>query len=375
MMRRLPYTTAWLALALATPVLQGQRGEPVRVELTTVEERPLARTITVPGELSPYLTVDIHARVSGFVDSVRVDRGSRVAKGDLLATMTAPELEAQRLEAEARLPAFEAEYREAEAQLAAAENTHSRLEDASKTPGAVAANDVVLAAKTVEAARARLESIGKSRAAAEAHVRSIQALEAFLNITAPFAGIVTERQAHPGALAGPEGSRAMPLFRLEQIDRLRLVAAVPEAQAGTIVVGGRASFTVPAWPGETFTGVIARPARSVDPKTRTMPVELDVANPQMRLAPGMYAEVAWPIRRTRASLFVPPSAIKATTERIFVIRVNQGVAEWVDVRRGMADGNLIEVLGDLKGGDTIVLRATDEIRPGTPVAARQGPPS
>lgn len=99
-----------------------------------------------------------------------------------------------------------------------------------------------------------------------------------------------------------------------------------------------------------------------------MPVELDVTNSGNKPTPGMYAEVAWPIRRGAESLFVPPSAIKVTTERIFVIRVRNGQAEWVNVRRGMSEGNLVEVFGRLQPGDTIVLRATDEIRPQTSVS-------
>jgi hypothetical protein len=102
-----------------------------------------------------------------------------------------------------------------------------------------------------------------------------------------------------------------------------------------------------------------------------MLVELDVANPKLALAPGMFAEVQWPISRTRTSLFVPTTAVVRTSERQFVVRVRNGVAEWVDVRRGEVDGNVIEVFGDLREGDIVVRRGNDEIRPGTkiPVAA------
>jgi multidrug efflux pump subunit AcrA (membrane-fusion protein) len=95
-----------------------------------------------------------------------------------------------------------------------------------------------------------------------------------------------------------------------------------------------------------------------------MPVELDVDNSSGKLAPGMYAEIAWPISRGSESLFVPATAIKATTERIFVIRVRDGKAEWVDVERGSTEKEMVEVFGNLHTGDTVVLRATDEIRPG-----------
>ncbi|MCP5120154.1 MAG: efflux RND transporter periplasmic adaptor subunit, partial [bacterium] len=171
-------------------------------------------------------------------------------------------------------------------------------------------------------------------------------------------------------LAGPEGSGQMPLFRVEQVNKLRLLAPVPEAYLESIRRGRKVSFTVPAYPGETFSAVVARPAHAVDAKTRTMPVELDVHNASRKLAPGMYAEIAWHIARRAESLFVPPSAIASTTEQTFVVRVQSSKAEWVKVRRGETSGGMVEVFGQLEAGDTVVLRATDEIRPGATVRQR-----
>jgi membrane fusion protein, multidrug efflux system len=160
------------------------------------------------------------------------------------------------------------------------------------------------------------------------------------------------------------------LLELEENRRLRLVVAVPESEVSGIVPAARVAFTVPAYPGQTFTGSVARMARSVDPKTRTTPVELDVDNQRGTLSPGMYAEVSWPVHRPGPSLLVQPSSIVTTTERVFVIRVNQGRAEYVSVSRGAPAGDLVEVFGGLRAGDQIVRRATDEIREGTALAAR-----
>jgi hypothetical protein len=102
-------------------------------------------------------------------------------------------------------------------------------------------------------------------------------------------------------------------------------------------------------------------------KTRSMLVELDVTNSKQVLAPGMFAEVQWPISRAQSSLFVPTTSVVRTSERQFVVRVRNGVAEWVDVRRGQVTGNLIEVFGDLREGDVVARRGTDEIRPGARV--------
>jgi len=171
---------------------------------------------------------------------------------------------------------------------------------------------------------------------------------------------------HPGALVGPAATT--PLLRLHQVSRLRLVVAVPEALVGGIVKGARVAFTVPAYPGETFYGNISLQAHDLDPGTRSMAVELDVRNPDLRLGAGMYPEVQWPVKRPQPSTLLPPTAIVTTTERTFVIRVENGIAHWVNVGRGARVGDLVEVFGPLKEGDAIVRRGTDEIREGTRVS-------
>ncbi len=359
----------WIGMITAAPLMLAQ-SQAVSAELTPVEARPLEKTIQFPGELKAYQGVDVYAKVTGFIEKIPVDRASRVKAGDLLAEMTAPEIQAQRAETEAKIPALAAQKAEVEARLAGAGSTLERLREAAKTPGVVAGNDVILAEKTVDALRSAVDALAKSMEAAEAAVRAVAEMEKYLRIAAPFDGVITQRFAHPGSLAGPQGGGQGPLLRLEQINRLRLVAPVPEAYLQSVRNGLRVNFTVPAHPGRTFTGLVARPAHAVDPMTRTMPVELDVNNASGELAPGMYANLRWPVSRAAESLFVPPTAVETTTERIFVIRVSGGVAEWVDVRRGMTVDGMLEVLGDLKAGDTVVIRATDEIRPGTRISPK-----
>jgi RND family efflux transporter MFP subunit len=157
------------------------------------------------------------------------------------------------------------------------------------------------------------------------------------------------------------------MFRLEQNTRLRLVVSVPEVDVSGIVRGARVGFTVPAYPTQNFQGVVSRVAQTMDPKTRSMAVELDVFNPKSVLAPGMYPTVQWPVRSGRPALLVPASSIVTTTELTFVIRVRNGMAEWVAVRRGPAAGDLVEVYGALAAGDLVVKRGSDEIREGTKV--------
>ncbi|HUQ95717.1 MAG TPA: efflux RND transporter periplasmic adaptor subunit [Bryobacteraceae bacterium] len=338
------------------------------VEVATITTRMLERKSKLPGEFRPYQTVDLHARVTGYVEKVEVDVGSAVKSGQPLITLTAPEMQAQVAEAEARAGTIEAQKAEAEAKLVASQGTYERIKAASATPGAIAANELVIAEKAVDASRAVIQSLESAAKAARAAVDAQRDLMAYLKVTAPFDGVITERWAHPGALAGA-GSK--PLLRLEQHSRLRLVVAVPETEVGGIHRGSKLVFTVPAYPGETFAGVVARNPGTMDAKTRTMPVELEVSNPSNRLAPGMYPEVLWPFRRARASLLAPPGAVVTTTERTFVIRVNEGKAEWVNVTKGAPAGDLVEVFGALKEGDVVVKRASDEIREGSAIHVKR----
>jgi len=353
--------------ATAQSAPPAKSGPPPTVAVTTVSSQVLDRPMMLPGDLSAFQDVEIRARVAGFVEAINVDRGSTVKKGQLLARLAAPELTAQRVESEAKVQSALSQRIEAEARLAADEATYQHLKTAAATPGVVAGNDVEVALKAVEADRARVESAKQNEKAQQEAARSMRDVETYLRIEAPFDGVVTERSAHEGSLVGP-GTPA--LLRVQQVSRLRLVVAVPEDAVAEIAQGQTIAFTVPAFPGERFSGKIARASRALDPKTRTMPVELDVVNTDGKLTPGMFANVAWTMRRAHPSLFVPPSAIASTTERTFVVRVRSGQTEWVDVRRGAAMGPLVEVFGNLQAGDQVALRGTDELRAGTHVVAK-----
>jgi membrane fusion protein (multidrug efflux system) len=348
----------------------GQGG--IAVDVTPVVSRAVAHTRTLPGELLPFEAVALHARVNGYVNRVLVDRGSEVRRGQDLAVIDAPELASQRAEAEARLAVARSQETGAQASLVGAQNTYEGLKVAAQTKGAIADNELVLAQKAVEAQQAVVMSAAAQAKAASAAVDAVKQLEGYLTITAPFDGVITERNSHPGALVGPQaGSGAPAMLRLEHTRRLRLVIPLPEAEVGTIARGGDVEFTVPAFPSEVFHGRVARIARSMEAKTRTMAVELDVANSSGRLAPGMYPDVRWPVRRAAPGLWVPRTSLVTTTERMFVIRVRNAAAEWIDVKRGAVDKDLVEVLGDINAGDEVVVRGTDEIRHGAAVTVRR----
>ncbi|MEO8259913.1 MAG: efflux RND transporter periplasmic adaptor subunit [Acidobacteriota bacterium] len=350
---------------------------PAAIDVVRVVEQSLDVPLSLPGELTAFQSVAMFPRVTGFVKAVHVDRGSRVRAGQLLASLEAPELVAQRSEAQSKLSAAEAQLSVARAKADADKGTFARLKAASATPGVVAGNDVVIAEKTADGSANQVLAAEQSVEAARQALNAIQDIEGYLRMTAPFAGVITERNVHPGALVGPStsGAGATPLLRLVDTERLRLVVPVPEAYTAEIRPGAEIRFTVAAYPGQTFSGKVARIAQAVDVGTRTMAVELDVANGERGLAPGTFCQVQWPVRRSGPSLFVPSTSVATTTDRTFVIRIRNGRTEWIDVKTGLTSGALLEVFGDLRAGDEIAGRGTDELRPGTDVRPRESKPA
>jgi RND family efflux transporter MFP subunit len=339
------------------------------VEVVPVASQKLATVFTLPAQLVPFETVDIYPRVTGFMDMIRVDRGSRVHKGELIIRLSAPELVAQRAQAESALRAAESQLTSAQAKLASDKGTYQHLAAAAQTPGVVAENDVMVASQTVSADQGQVQSAEHNAAAARDALRSVAQLESYLNIYAPFDGIVTTRNLHPGALVGPASgpSGTMPIVQIVDTTHLRLVVPVPEAYVGEMQVGQQVAFTVPAHPGEMFHAPIARVSHDVELNTRTMPVELDVHSTDGRLSPGSFSSVQWPVHRAATTMFVPVSAVTNDQQRTFVERVRNGKAEWVDVVTGLGVSGNIEVFGDLKPGDEVIRNATDAIRPGQQV--------
>lgn len=366
------------------------------VTVTKVLSKRLNREMILPGEILAFQDVPIYPKVPGFIQWIGIDRGSIVKKDQVLIKVIAPELDAQVQEAAAQVKAAMATLKESQAKLSshqeqrskaqaryqANHDTYERLRDAAKTPGVVAYNDVEIAEKLAEADLAQVRSVEQVIKSTEAQVKSeeekVKAAEkryksksdirAYLTVTAPFDGIITERNTHTGSFVGPPAG-PVPMVRIRELSLLRLVIPVPEIAVGGVQEGDKIYFTVPAYPGQKFSGLIKRIGHYLDEKTRTMPVELNVHNPKWQLSPGMFPDVFWPSTRTQPSLFVPTSAIAATSERTFVVRIKDGTVSWIDIKRGQPMGDLVEVFGELKDGDEVSLRGSDELKPGQRVQA------
>lgn len=342
---------------------------PTAVVIVPVVSRKLETTISLPAQLVPYESVDIYPKVTGFVQTVTVDRGSHVWRGQLLVRLTAPELSSQRSQAEAAVRAAQSQLAAAEAKLASDNGTYLHMVAAAKTPGVLAENDVTVAGQTVSADNGLVAAAKQNVAAAQEAVRSVSQTESYLNITAPFDGVVTTRNLHPGALIGPASGQAgaQPILQIADERRLRLVVPVPEAQVGTMTKGQQVSFTVPAYPGQTFKAPIQRISGEVAQGTRTMPVELDVQNRDGKLSPGSFTTATWPLQRGYPTLFVPASSVTTDQQHTFVIRVQNNTAQWVTIQTGQTVVGEIEVFGDLKADDQVVKAASDAIHSGDKV--------
>jgi RND family efflux transporter MFP subunit len=378
-MKRLLFASALMITALGCNTASSGKGSvsavptgptaPTVVSTVPVVSKRLQTTIALPAQLAPYEQVDIYPKVTGFVQTVTVDRGSHVQRGQVLVRLTAPELNSQRSQAEAAVRAAESQLATAQAKLASDNGTYLHMVAAAKTPGVLAENDVLVAEQTVSADKGLVASAEQNIAATRDALKSVSQTESYLTISAPFAGVVTTRNLHPGALIGPESGAAgtQPILQIVDDKRLRLVVPIPEAQVGDMKVGQPVSFTVPAYPGQTFKAPIQRISREVDEKSRTMPVELDVPNRDGRLSPGSFTTVSWPLQRSYPTLFVPTTAITSDQQHTFVIRVRNGKAEWVTVQTGQSISGEIEAFGDLASGDQVVKIASDTIHSGDSV--------
>lgn len=322
------------------------------VQVLPLKKEKLASEIQIPGELIAYQQVDLYAKVNSFIKNLYVDVGSEVASGQLLATMEAPELNAQLDAAASRLKSQEAIY-------IASKANYDRLYETSQTPGTVSQNDI-------DQALAKKNSDLAQWDAAKSAYKEIADTKNYLEIRAPFGGVISARNINVGAYVGPSGKGSeFPIFTLQQQKKLRLVISVPEAYTGYINNKVNISFNVKALPEKKFTAIVKRMAGALDNRLRAERIEMDVINDDKKLLSGMVAEVNIPLPASDSTFVVPKTSVVNSTERLFVIKVSDNKAKWVDIKRGREVGDKVEIYGDLNPGDSLVKTASEEIRNGS----------
>jgi len=357
----------------------------VTVGVTKVTRKTLQRQITLSSELVPFQEIDVYAKESGFVKNLYVDYGSRVKAGQLMARLEIPELEAQLQVDESAIKNAAEEVSRAEHQLkryqamyTALHLEYTRLHGVFESqPGLVAQQEVDDAQGKDLAAASEVDSAESSLAAAQSELllnRSKlihdQALFAYARITAPFAGVVTQRYANLGTLmqAGTSSStQALPLVKLSQDDLYRLVIPVPESAVRYIRVGDVVKVRVPAL-NRSFPGKVARFSVDVREDTRTMHTEVDVPNPDRLLMPGMYAETTLTLEAKDNVLVAPLQAVIHTGDQTTVYVVSG--ADTADLRvvtLGLATSDDAEIVSGLAEGDAVIVSDTSGLKPGQEV--------
>ncbi len=349
----------FLGLVLSSCHSTPKEEEKTSIEKTVVptfvlQKGKLSSTLDMPGELVAFQQVDLYAKVNSFVKKLNVDVGSEVSAGQLLAIMEAPEINSQLSGAESRLKSLEAIY-------IASKANYNRLLETSKTPGTISPNDL-------DQALAKQQSDNAQWQAAKAAYREITDNRNYLEIRAPFNGVITARNVSAGAYVGPSGKGSeLPLFTLQEQKKLRLVVAVPEAYTAYLNDKNEISFSVRSLPGQKFTAKVQRLAGALDNKLRSQRIEMDVINNNKKLLPGMVAEISIPLPAKDSTFIVPETSIINSAEGLFVIKSNKGKAEWLPIQKGRAQQEKVEVFGNLITGDSIVTKATEEIRKGSSI--------
>ncbi|QEM13386.1 efflux RND transporter periplasmic adaptor subunit [Mucilaginibacter rubeus] len=330
---------------------ENKKSTPKATEYETgkVSEKALSSEARLPGQLKPYNEVNLFPKVNGFVKTVFVDRGTLVKKGQLLVTLEAPEMESQ-------LQAADSRYMQAKENAVASKEKYQRLKEAAKEPGSVSPLELDNALSKMKAddAMARSES---------SIVASVRTMQDYLNIRAPFDGMIIQRNVSPGALVAPGKGTDLPMLILQDTRKLRLEVYIPEDYVDKVDLKQQVKFTFNAMPGQEQTAKISRSANALG-SMRSEAIEIDVQNHQGILKPGMYAEVKIPMLSGAKSLLVPNNAIIRSTEREYVVAVKNGKAVLTDIKEGLTRHDSTEVFGNLKANDTILKNASDEIKDG-----------
>jgi len=354
------------------------------VGVTPVTLRPVSQHLTISSELVPFQEIDVYAKEAGYVKNLYVDYGTHVKKGQLMAVLEIPELEAQlqQDEAEIRSRADEVtrardEVNRVKAQADVAHLQYQRISSVAKSqPGLVAQQEVddwqgrdLAAASALEAARGTLASAQGQMDEAKAKLTHDQALYDYSRITAPFDGVVTQRYANLGALmqAGTSSTQATPLVRLSQENLYRLVIPVPESYVKYIRVGDPVEVRVPSM-GRSFQGKVTRFSVDVTADTRTMHTEVDVPNPKNQLVPGVYAEAALTLSQKVNALAVPLQALNHNGNQtsVYVVGTDNRVEDR-PVALGAQTPNYAEVTSGLRAGDRVIITDRSGLKPGEQV--------
>lgn len=393
----------------------------ISVQTAVPRHSDLTRQFEQPAPIVAYEKAMLHQRVSGYVRGVLVDIGTAVPQGKVLMTLEAPDLQqdliykqalTKQAEAEAKqadaavhsaeadLLAWNSQVQEAEAEIQRADSDRkyrkrhaqrfaelgakeavpsdlveekrdqATASEAAYQSGlakrnAIEARKASLVAK-LEGARAERLTRQRKVEVSKADEQRAQLMVEYMNLRAPFAGVITKRSVDPGDYVTAGASRE-PLFVLERLDKLTAVLKVPEREAGNVRVGMKARVRLESRGGKAVPGTVARFSKSLDEKSRTMRVEIDIDNPDGAIYPGMYGSIDLILQESKNALAIPASAVYSVGNKTYVVVVRDNHAHRVPVEIGYDDGKVVQVLSGLSGDEQVIVSNKGQISEGQAV--------
>jgi RND family efflux transporter MFP subunit len=340
---------------------------PARVTVVRVQRSAAASSVVLPGSVEPLQETGVYARANGYVRGWFFDIGAHVKKGQVMAQLEVPDVDQELRQAQAAANQTRAQIRQAETQLELARITNERY--ASLGPsGVVTQQEVDQYRAGYEAQQANLAAAEAAHGSALANVERLRDLKGFGVIVAPFDGFVTARTAEVGQLVTAGTGAATPLFKVAEVDIVRVFVAVPQLYAGGITVGMGAPTTVREIPGRVFAGKVARTAHELDVGTRTLLTEVDIPNPDDSLLAGMYGQVSFRMTGKGDLLFVPATAVLIDARGTRAAVVRDATLSWRQVEIDSDLGDRLGVSAGLADGDVVVAAPSDRLIDGMHVS-------
>ena len=341
---------------------------PPPVDIVVARPATAGQDLVLPGETAAWFAATIYARVNGYVAKWLVDIGDHVKKGQVLATIETPELDAELEAARAQLRSSQAQVGARKAEAEFSKSTNERWRDSPK--GVVSEQERESKKADYESSEARLFAANAQVNLDKSKVDQYNALAEFKEVKAPFDGTITERKIDIGNLVtAGSGSTTTPLYRMAQTDPLRIFVDVPQSASGELMKAGvPAEIRATGAVGGVFSGTIARSAQSINAQARTMRVEVDMPNANHALVPGMYVNIAFHLQ-ARGLVEVPAAALIFRASGTQVARVDAGgKIQFENVMIARDNGSLVELASGVQPGDKLVLNISSQIAEGQTVA-------
>ena len=380
-LRRIGVIAVLAAIAIAALGILQRRSHEAEVRQWTQEQAvPTVAVITpragastqhlvLPGTVQAWFEAPIYARVNGYLKKWNFDYGAHVKKGDVLAEIETPDLDAQ-LASEAKLNSARAVVRVREAEEQFAQSTYQRWRDSPK--GVVSVQEQESKQADYNSAKARLSSANAEVAADQGEVDRLRTMANFKNITVPFDGVVTARETDVGALinagSGTGGGSGPELFRVADIHMMRIYVQVPQQLSAGIKAGLNAELHLPQYPNKTFKGAVATTSSAINPNARTLLVELHADNPDGELQPGAYVQVDFELPSDPDIVRIPTSALVFREQGMEVAAIDaNSTIELRPIKLGRNLGTEVEVVQGLKLSDRLVNSPPDSLATGDKV--------